>query len=147
MVTTGRSDLRLVASTTLYWSFVPILQLIAALVLVRAAPNRRLPVPAAIDALFAANGPWSLWLLALAGWAVSAPPIARSMDGILAAALIPLVWTPVLVFVFCRSVLGDAPRAAASKTLLHQAAMLALFLVYAGNAIALTPRLVGWWER
>jgi hypothetical protein len=146
LVTTGRADPRLVASTTLYWSFVPILQLVAAVALVRSS-RQRPPMAEAIDALFAANGPWALWLVALAGWAVSAPPVARPMFWILAAALVPLAWTPFLVLAFCRKVLGDPLRAALLKTALHQAAMLLSFLVYVANAIAFAPRLAGWWER
>jgi len=147
MASAGHVDVPLVVSTTLYWSFVPALQCLIAWALVASAPRRALPVPAAIDAFFTTSLPWTLWMLAFAGWSTAGPPIARSLNLPLLATIIPLLWTPRLIFNFCRRILGDDGRTALQRTLVHQAASWLLFITYYGWAIALWPRVVGWYEQ
>jgi hypothetical protein len=143
MTAADHVDLRLVASTTLYWSFVPAIQLLAAFALVRASPRLTISTADAIDVFFAGHGPWSLYLLAVAGWTVAAPLAAHSMTPVFAAALIPAVWTPFIVSAFCREVLGDSRRAARRKTTMHQALMWIVILTYYGLAAQVWPRLIG----
>jgi hypothetical protein len=147
MASASHVDVRLVASTTLYWSFVPAVQWLIAGALVASAPRRVLPVPAAIDAFFTTSLPWALWMIAFAGWSAAGPPVARSITLPLLAALIPLLWTPRLVFNYCRRILGDDRGAALRRTVAHQVASWLLFVVYYGWAVALWPRMVGWYER
>jgi hypothetical protein len=147
MASASHVDVRLVASATVYWSFVPAVQCLIAWALVASAPRRVMPVPAAIDAFFTTSLPWSLWMIAFAGWSAAGPPVARSINLPLLAALIPLLWTPWLIFSFCRRVLGDDGRTALRRTLAHQAASWLLFVAYYGSAVALWPRIVGWYQQ
>jgi hypothetical protein len=147
MASTSHVDLRLVASTTIGWSFVPALQVLIAWACIAPARKRTVSMPAAIDAFFATSLPWALWLIAFAGWSAAGPPVARSIFVALVCLAIPALWTPWLIFRFCREVLRDEPRAAIVRTAVHQAASWLLFLAWYGTAVALWPRMLGWIER
>ena len=64
VATTGRVVASLLLSQTVCWSFVPALQLVRGSLLIASAPRRRVTFPRAVELLFAAHGPWSLWLVA-----------------------------------------------------------------------------------
>ena len=146
MLTTDHIDPTLLLRTTLSWSFVIVIQLAGALVLIRSSSSRTIGTKAATDLFFAANGPWSLWLLVLTAWALTTPPLARPLHEVFLSALIPAAWTPVVIFAFCRTILGDSARTAVWKTALHQAAMWLAFGVYYGWAVQAWPRLLFWWR-
>jgi hypothetical protein len=140
---TGRVTVSQVLITVLCWSFAAALQTLAGLALVASAKRRSVGIPAGIDLLFVGHGPWSLWLLAVAAWAVWLPRPDR-MDVVVAAtAAVPLVWTAVILFAFCRTVLGDEPRQAAIRTLLHQLLIWTVAGVYIAVVVQLWPRLAG----
>src|ERR1017187_10115962 len=66
LMTSGRLSLRLAAPATLYWSFVPLLEIAG---LGAVWPWKRSPISfaRAIDLFFVSNTPWSLWFTAFAG--------------------------------------------------------------------------------
>ena len=71
----------------------------------------------ALDLWFAGHVPYSLWLLAVAA-AFAATPWA-SLDGLVALAVIPAVWTAVIVAAFCRHVLGTSRAGARWRAAAH----------------------------
>ena len=66
LMTSGRLSLRLAAPATLYWSFLPLLEIAG---LAAVWPWKRSPISfaRAIDLFFVSNTPWSLWFTAFAG--------------------------------------------------------------------------------
>jgi hypothetical protein len=144
---THRVEAAMVASVTLYWSVVPIVQWIAAYLIIRTSAARMVSIPRAIDLCFVAAGPWSCWLIAFGAWAAFEPPIARPMAPILWAALIPIAWTPILIFAFCRAVLRNSQAAALWRTLAHQALVWVPAALTIAQAVQLWPRLLAWSTR
>jgi hypothetical protein len=142
MASTGHVDARLLASTTVCWSWVPALQVLIVWACVAGAPRREMSVPAAIDAFFTTSLPWAIALLVFAGWSAVRPPMSRSM--FLALFSIPALWTPWLIRRFFEHELHDSRRAAIARTAAHQAASWLLYLAYYGTAVALWPRVIGW---
>lgn len=138
---TGTVSLELVAATTVSWSFVVGVQLVAALAILGPARNRTMSLAHALDDFFSLHVPWSMWLIAWAlfNWLTS--PIARS-NWILASAAAPLAATSVLIYRFCRQELGDQHRRAVLRTVVHQAIVWTCFLLVGGAAVGLWPRLL-----
>ena len=126
-----------VASVTTWWSFAVAIQLAAGLILIAPARGRTVPLAAAVDLFFAGHGPWSLWLLTIAviGLATYVPA-----ETLIATALLPLLWTARIVYVFCREVLRDDRRLALKRTVGHQGFILAFLVVCGLMAIAALPR-------
>jgi hypothetical protein len=139
---TGRIDWQLAVSGTAGWSFVAILQLAAAAVAIAAAGQRR-PTAVALDLFFAAHAAWSLWLLAAAAFLAAAPPALGRLDAVLATAVVPFVWTAVVVFAFFRVVLRLERRAAVLGAVLHQILIVTMVLLYFAWAVQLWPRILG----
>lgn len=102
------------------WLFVPAIQLAAAAWVCRRAPEPRVSGRRAVELLFTAHLPWTLWLIALALTAVWLDP-GPSFDVLLALVFIPAIWTPVLVLAFCRTVLGCPAPEARRRMMVHQA--------------------------
>ena len=121
---TGRAPFELVASVSIYWSFAAALQLLAGMLLVRSARTLAVPMARALDLFLLGHAPWSLWLLALSAFFAidyGASPVPFSgARPLLATAVIPIVWTAVIVSAFGRSVLRLSPRAAIARAVLHQ---------------------------
>jgi hypothetical protein len=115
----------------------------AALLLIASAPRRAVSMPRALDLLFMAQGPWSIWLLAFAACALVATGANHSFGMVLLTALVPAIWTGFLVSAFCRQVLQSTGRQAAGRTLAHQGLMWGCVLIYFGWAVAIWPRVVG----
>ncbi|MGH9312466.1 MAG: hypothetical protein ACRD1S_04630, partial [Vicinamibacterales bacterium] len=90
---TRRVTLGLALSTILCWSFAAAVQAIAAAALVASSKRRGVSIPAGLDLLFMGHGPWSLWLLAVAAWAVWFPRPPMMDVLVVATAVVPAVWT------------------------------------------------------
>jgi hypothetical protein len=88
----GRLSVRLVADGIVSFAFVPFFEIVALAVVYARCP-RRVPFARAIDAFFAANAPWLLWLLAFS--------VLRCVQTPLQATAMPaaLLWTLVLSLV------------------------------------------------
>lgn len=128
LTTSGRLTLRLMLSGALIWSFAPLLQMAGATAVVLLLARRRLPLSRALDLYFLGHGPWSLWLLAVAG-ALAPLPSARVLaliDGpwvpralVWLIVLVPFVWSAVITFAFFREALELSPRRALGGLALH----------------------------
>ncbi len=143
MTSTGRVTAALVASVALCWSFATAAQLAAAAILVGSSARRHVPMARGIDLLFIGHAPWSLWLLLLAAWSVWSPYPKPGLTTVVALGSIPAIWTAVIIYGFCRSVLNLAPRAALTRMLLHQSTTWGLAALYIAVAVQMWPRLLG----
>jgi hypothetical protein len=134
---TGRVSWRLALSGAICWSFVPILQLLTAAAVL---PSRAVvPRRRALELFFLGHAAWSLWLLAAAASLVAG--VART-DVVLVTGVVPAVWTSVVVYAFCREVLGLTARRAAARTLAHQTLTCLLIVLYVAWAVQLWPRVL-----
>jgi hypothetical protein len=115
--------LRLIFPATIYWSFVPLLE-IASLAAVCGGRRRVRSLPRTIDLFFMGHGPWSLWLAGFAAiWAFipAVQVFAWSAKGWIwyGSAFLVLVWSGYIDFCFFRFALERTP-AQASRDLLFQ---------------------------
>jgi hypothetical protein len=98
---------RLVGPPALYWTFVPVSELIAFTLIVR----RRACVPMAnaIDAFFAGHGPWLLGLITLS-LVIASAPMETAWPLLIRVAILALptmlIWSALIDFWFFRTVLA-----------------------------------------
>jgi hypothetical protein len=130
--------------TLRWWSVVPIGQVIVAFSLVRGQAAREIGVPRALDLFFTGHAPWSLWLIVSAAYAAFTMPTRSTLMPIVAAAIVALVWTEVILVAYCQEILRLAPRDALRRTLLHQALTWGLSLALFGTAVQIVPRAIEW---
>jgi hypothetical protein len=131
----------LVLTSALGWAFVPVIQLLTGLVLVRGvAPGRRVH---ALERYFDTHRAWSLWILCVHALLLLVPA-SRSV-GLLFVPLaaVPAVLTMRALMGVCREVLGMPGAAARRAVALHQALTYSIVLAYAAWASAYLPRIVG----
>ena len=134
----GHVSATLVASETVAWSFVPVLQLLTGAGLIASAGVRRVTFPRAMELLFAAHLPWSLWLAAAAVFQTIRPdPI------VIASGVVPMAATAVMLMAFGREVLGLSRREARVRVCVHQAATIVLIVGYIELATRLSVRIIG----
>ena len=112
-----RITLGLLVSSAVSFSFVVAIQMAVGAAIITTAASPRVSLPRALDLWFAGHVPYSLWLLAVAA-AFAAMP-AASMDLLIALAIIPAIWTAVIVAAFCRRVLGTSRRGARWRATIH----------------------------
>jgi hypothetical protein len=145
----GRFTLRLLVSTTFLWSFAPMLQLLAAAVIIRLLGDKRLSLPAGLDLYFVGIGPWSLWLLAVAGVYSFLSPERTVTWGsdlgisVVTTGAIPLAWSAVITFGFLRGALGLNLQRTLLGFVLHGALVwgpVVAWFLFTGH---LLPRLAG----
>jgi hypothetical protein len=142
MAATGHVTPSLVLSTTLCWSFVVILQIAIALIVIAGPARRTVGLARALDLYFASHVPWSLWLLATVAWAPS--PVGRPLTPVIVAAAVPLGLTPWILSAFFREVLELDPRHALARTAAQQAMTWGVFVALFGTAVQIVPRLLEW---
>ena len=140
IASTGRLTLSLLVSGTLCWSFVPILQLMTGLILVRGA---RVPRGRALELYFDTHRPWSLWLVSAAMLILLLADPGGWLIPILATATAPAMISGRAVFVLLTRSLGFSVSQARHRAALHYAITLAIVLIYAEYASALLRRAVG----
>ena len=138
--TTGHVTPLLVLSTTVAWSFIVVLQVAIALVLMAPLARRTVGLPRALDLFFAGHAPWSFFFLTAA---VLPAPLGRSTAPLLLLTVIPAALTARIIVAFFREVLQLDRRRAWRRTAVHQAITWAAFLFLYGSAVALRPRIVG----
>jgi hypothetical protein len=139
---TGHVTPALVASTTICWSFVVVLQVAIALGLMAGAAGRTVGRARALDLYFAGHAPWSLWILAAAAWSPS--PLGRPAWPLLIAAVVALFLTVRITNAFFREVLELDPRHALARTVAQQAMTWGSFVILFGTAVAWMPRVLEW---
>jgi hypothetical protein len=142
IMATGRLDASLLASLLVCWSFAPILQLLAARVIVASTPSRAVSVARALDLLFMGHVPWSLWLIALAAIGASDLDSDVLRIGGMVSAPVVAAWTAWIIRAFCLEVLRTSNRGAIVRTLAHQALIWTVTGLYISVAIQAWPRLV-----
>jgi hypothetical protein len=135
----GHVSARLVLSEIVSWAFVPLLQLATGAILIRSARARTVGMARAMELLFAAHGPWSLWLVGTALWQLSGP----TLEAVIASAVVPHAVTAYLLLVYGREVLGLTPSQARRKVFAHQTATVLLILLYIELATRLSLRIIG----
>jgi hypothetical protein len=135
----GHVSATLVASEIAAWSFIPLLQLATGAVLIASAKMRRVTFPRAIELLFAAHAPWSLWLVA----ATVFQTINPDPYVVIGSGSVPMAITAVLLAAFGREVLGLSGRQARTRVFAHQAITILLILGYIEVATRLSVRIIG----
>ena len=134
----GHVTATLVASEIVAWSFIPVLQLLTGAGLIASAGARRVTFPRAMELLFAAHLPWSLWLAAAAVFQTIRPdPI------VIGSGVVPMGATAVMLMAFGREVLGLSRREARVRVWAHQAATIVLIVGYIELATRLSVRIIG----
>jgi hypothetical protein len=122
------------------WSFVPLLQLLTGLLLVRGARGGRIEL---LARYFRLHQPWCLWIL-IAHAILLMVPIARSyQQWMMLTLIVPMMWTFWFLLRFCREELRLDGRSALRRVLLHQSATYAIAFAYVFAAVALWPRILG----
>ena len=138
---TGRVTLALLASLSVSWLFVPLLQVLLAAGMVLSAPARRVSGLRATSLVLMGHAPWSLWLVAAAlmttfgGYALYHEALLLALE--------PMALTARLLHAFCLEVLGSSRRGALARVIAHQAATWGLAAIYLDRAVGLLPRLQG----
>ena len=135
----GHVSASLVASQVVAWSFIPILQLLSGAGLIASAGARCVTFPRAVELLFAAHLPWSLWLVA----ATVLQTVRPDPYIVIGSGVVPMAATVVLLLAFGREVLGLTGRAARMRVLAHQAATVLLIVAYIELATRLSVRIIG----
>lgn len=118
-----------VASTMIFWSFVPAVQAaVFALVLRLLDPPRaRTALVPSLTLYFTGHGPWLVFLMLVAGVCLFAPDVYRTMMVLLTRGVLPgamlgtIVWSMVLTFACFRAGLGFSRGRAAGATALFYA--------------------------
>jgi hypothetical protein len=135
----GHVTASLVASEIVAWSFVPLLQLLTGSALIASAGARRVTFPRAVELLFAAHLPWSLWLVVNTVFqTVNPDPYV-----VIGSGVVPMAATAVLQLAFGRQVLGLNLREASVRVFAHQAATVMLIVAYIELATRLSVRIIG----
>jgi hypothetical protein len=134
---TSHVSIPLAAGIGASWSFVILMQALAAAAVILPARGRAVTACRAFELWFQAHVPWSLWLVLPA---IAALIIGRKVgDATLTALMpIPFAWTLVLLRAFARQVLRA--RRALVVIAVHQAVVWGLALCYLAYAI-------GGWDR
>jgi len=144
----GRLTARLVVDGAISFAFLPIFE-IAALAIVFRRIQGRVPFAQAVDLLFVANGPWIVWMLAMAALTSAIAPedlprwTARPRLAVVAAATAAtIVWSVWIEFHVFRDALERSRGDATRDILLQRALAWSAETVYFFG-FALWPLLVG----
>jgi hypothetical protein len=117
------------------WSWVPALQMSIATGLILLVRRRTVRLTSALDLFFLGHAPWSLFLLVLTGVMMAQLPDGGGMYNprlLILVALVPIGWTCLLIFAFCRTVLALTPGLALLWMVLYQAAIWGVAYLYLG---------------
>jgi hypothetical protein len=135
LTNTGELLPTLLLGSVIAWAWVPGLQMALATPLI-AACRPRVRLSSALDLFFAGHGPWSLWLLVMTALLMARLPVgldgARELRLVVTSALVPIAWTVIITFAFCRTVLGLSVARALAWTLGYEAALWACAYFYVG---------------
>ena len=143
---------RLVAAhllwTIVFWSFVPLVQLGAlALVLRALARDRSLAFAARL--YFAGHGPWIVFMLALAGVCIFSTDVYAAMMRLLVTGILPgalvatFAWGGVLTWATFRRGLGLARGRATAATSIYYAAFIGSIVLYYFVTDQIRPQFFG----
>lgn len=114
ILTNGAATLRLVLSVPLYWSFVPLTEIVA-LLIVTATRRGAVPRSTSIDLYFTGHAAWTLFILVL-GLTLSSVPADVLWQLLTTVVLVVLAivlgWSAYTDYWFFRTVLDASPRRA-----------------------------------
>ena len=137
---TERLTLPLVLGSAMAWSFIPVIQALTGLWLVRgAAPGQHVR---ALERYFETHRPWSLWILAAHAMFLWWPALREMALLVVPTGVLPAVLTIRALRMVCRDVIGMPPPAARRAVATHQAITYVIIAAYACWASAYLPRLV-----
>ena len=135
----GHVTASLVASEIVAWSFIPVLQLLTGSALIASAAGRRVTFPRALELLFAAHLPWSLWLVVTTVLqTVNPDPYI-----VIGSGVVPMAATVALLLAFGREVLSLNGREARVRVFAHHAATALVIVGYIELATRLSVRIIG----
>jgi hypothetical protein len=139
LMTSGMLTLRVAGSAATYWSFVPAVEVLALLIVLRPRPGA-LPISTAVDAFLSGHAAWTLTLIGLAAtWAFVPPWIAWTamLRVWVWIALVALGWSLYVDFCFFRHLAGVTRSGAIVRVALHRALVWPIvFAVFALPAMA-----------
>lgn len=139
-------SLELVATTTLSFAFVLLLQVIAASAVIFTARRRRVSVARALELFFRGHAPWTFWLFVASAAAIAFQG-GFQVEALIITLPIPGVWTGIIVAAFSRAVLGTGRGEAVVRAVVHQAIVWAMGLSYiawaAGGWMRIVEALAG----
>ena len=135
---TGRVTIPLVASTTVMWSWVPVVQLLTGYLFVGRVPRRG----EALTEYFETGVYWAVWLLLFALVILVAPQPFAIVSYALATAFVPVFLTARALTRLRRHRCGERASVARRRVFLHQAVTHTIVVGYFAWAVALWPRLL-----
>ena len=143
---TGRVTVPLILSTTLVWSWLPVVQLLTGMVVVGTPldfTRGKSPRNGALTRYFATGRYWSGWILCIAVILLLLPDprLWVWVDYLLLTFLIPATLTARALTRLRRELFGDAPSAARRRVLLHQVITFSIIVLYISWAVAMWARL------
>jgi hypothetical protein len=118
----------LVATAALSWSFAVLLQSLVGLAIITSAPARKIGVLPSLDLWFAGHVPYSLWMLVAFG--LTAMETRANMRLVVLSAVVPAIWTAVVVTAFCQTVLDTTASGARWRAAAHFVSIWAITLSY-----------------
>lgn len=141
-----------VASTMVFWSFIPLIQAVSFAVVLRLlAPGRGLAFALAL--YFTGHGPWLFFLTALAGVCLFAPDVYGALTWLLGHGILPGLllgtwsWSGVLTFACFRTGLGLSRCRAGLATALFYAGYVGAIVSYYLVMNAIQPQIGAWLGR
>lgn len=133
----GRLTFQLLIDGALFWSLIPVLQLLVMTGVVVAFSSRgRVPIPRAIDLFFIGHGPLLFWLLGVAGACLFFPSREIHLWPTVWGWLLPisfvvvLIWSNVTTLGFLKGALNLSPLGASKALLLYTMIFWGLILSY-----------------
>ena len=135
---TGRVTVPLIVSTTLMWSWVPVVQLVTGYLFIGRVPRRG----EALADYFDTGRYWAIWMLALAALALLAPNPFSLLIYAAATAVVPMVLTARALARLRRQRFGEYGPVVWRRVLAHQVATHAILVAYFAWAVALWPRIL-----
>jgi len=136
---TGRLTIALLLSGLACWWFLPALQLVTGLVMIRGGGVER---GSALTGYFATHRPWSLWLLVMSAAVVLLPNPGAATYPLALTSVVPAALTIRELLRFSREQLGDTRRRAWQRVAVHQAMTFVVLIAYMDLSVALWPRIL-----
>lgn len=141
-----------VASTMVFWSFIPAIQAVSFAVVLRfLAPGSGLA--RALAFYFTGHGPWFFFLTALAGVCLFAPDVYGALTWLLGHGILPglllgtWIWSGLLTFACFRTGLGLSRRRAGLATALFYVGYVGAIVSYYLVMNAIQPQIGAWLGR
>jgi hypothetical protein len=137
---TGRLTIALLISGLVCFWFLPVLQFLTGLLMVR--HRGVIPLRVALDGYFETHRPWSLWILVMAATVILLPNPGGATYPLALTAVVPAAFTARSLLRFSRVALGDSRRQAWQRVALHQGATFVALIAYMDLSVALWPRVL-----